>query len=167
MSIGEIITTPTGLAVVTAVLPQTISVGNQTFVQVVSQPLTGGPSAAVSASPPGLIAGLAGGGIPYRSLAAQAATAYVAYVEEETQQQLVAEATKGAIAAQSDVAALFGGTSSSGSGSGSNGTSDTGSSGSGGSEYIGGAAAYFSASKAYQTAQTLQDDTGPSITLFG
>lgn len=79
MSIGEIITTPTGLAVITEILPITIPVGTQKLRQVVSQPLTGGPEVGPEVAPPSSIPG---GGIPYRSLEAQAATAYVALVVE-------------------------------------------------------------------------------------
>ncbi len=43
-SIGEIITTPQGLAVVVQVLPTQLNVGGQTVSQVVVAPLTGGPA---------------------------------------------------------------------------------------------------------------------------
>ena len=76
MSIGEIITTPTGLAVVVELLPTTFKLDGQVLGQVVAQPLTGGPALPVSAPTDHL------GGIPYRSLVAQAATAYVAAVVE-------------------------------------------------------------------------------------
>ena len=77
MSIGEIITTPTGLAVVVELLPTTFKLDGQVLGQVVAQPLTGGPALPVGAPPSDHL-----GGIPYRSLVAQAATAYVAAVVE-------------------------------------------------------------------------------------
>ena len=153
MSIGEIITTPTGLAVVTAVLPQTLNIGNQTLAEVVTEPLTGGPS--VTPSPPSPPSSIPGGGIPYRSLEAQAATAYVAFVVEETEAEVENAATKSAIATRGQVLDTLGATGSGGSGS-TDGTESTGS-----------VPSLFSASLAYQTTQSLTRRTSSTITLFG
>ena len=150
MSIGEIITTPTGLAVVTAVLPQTLNIGNQTLAEVVTEPLTGGPSVTSSPSPPSSIPG---GGIPYRSLEAQAATAYVAFVVEETQAEVENLVTRNALATQSQELGALGVTGS-GSGSGSGTASTT-------------PAAFASATSAYQSTQSRSNRTSSTIMLFG
>ena len=151
MSIGEIVTTPSGLAVVTAVLPQTLKIGDQTMAEVVTQPLTGGPSLTPSApSPP---SSLPGGGVPFRSLAAQAATAYVAFVVEETQAEVENLVTRNALATQSQELGALGVTGS-GSGSGSGTASTT-------------PAAFASATSAYQSTQSRSNRTSSTIMLFG
>jgi hypothetical protein len=78
MSIGEIITTPQGLAVVVEVLPTSFKVGSYTLGQVVAEPLTGGPETVPSGAP-------APGAEPltlYQAIQSQAAALYVASVVE-------------------------------------------------------------------------------------
>jgi hypothetical protein len=104
MSIGEIISTHQGVAVVVEVLPQTVRVGSQTLAQVVAQPLDGGPSVAPAVAQP-----FPGGGIPYRSLAGQAATAYVASVVEVVTAQDSFAAIQAGVRAEGAVANRIGG----------------------------------------------------------
>lgn len=77
MTIGEIITTPQGLAVVAQVLPATYRLGSETLHQVVAEPLTGGPPPLVPAvpTPPGEQPLT-----PYQVMQSLAAAAYVAFV---------------------------------------------------------------------------------------
>ena len=77
MSIGQIITTAQGMAVVVEVLPTSVNLGNEALRQVVAEPLTGGPPPPVPAVPtvPGEQPLT-----PYQAIMAQAAAAYVAFV---------------------------------------------------------------------------------------
>lgn len=144
MSIGEIIATHQGVAVVVEVLPQTVRVGSQTLAQVVAQPIDGGPSLAPAAASP-----FPGGGIPYRSLAGQAATAYVASVVEIVTAEDSFAAIQAGVRAENAVAEVFGETQFTLT---SPATPPT---------------AFSSATHAYHTAQTRSTQPQPTIRMFG
>ncbi len=101
MSIGQIITTAQGMAVVVEVLPTSVNLGNEALRQVVAEPLTGGPPPPVPAVPtvPGEQPLT-----PYQAIMAQAAAAYVAFVatQLDLEEWSLAAGTGGSAAAPSN-----------------------------------------------------------------